>query len=89
MKAIMPSVPPEVLAFRKRTGSDRWDEMWKGVLHMPPAPNPDLQELEWALETYLRSRWARQHDAKKRLELLDHSPRDPRVATPSPAHRAR
>lgn len=58
MKAVMPSAPPDVLAFRKRTGADRWDEMWDGVLHMAPAPSPEHQRFEGALLTYLRNRWA-------------------------------
>jgi len=36
-----------------------WDEMWEGVLHMAPIPNRAHQDLEWAMETYLRLRWAR------------------------------
>ena len=64
MKVVMPSVRPEILAWRKRTGADRWDEMWEGVLHMPPMPNSGQQDLEWALETFLRTRWARRLGAK-------------------------
>jgi Uma2 family endonuclease len=36
-----------------------WDEMWEGVLHMAPMPNREHQDLEWAMETYLRLHWAR------------------------------
>jgi hypothetical protein len=64
MKAIMPVAFPEVLAWRKRTGADQWDEMWDGVLHMPPMANFDHQDLEGALETYLRFRWAGPRKAK-------------------------
>ncbi len=64
MRAVMPAVPPDILAWRKRTGADRWDEMWEGVLHMPPAPNREHQEFEWSLETYLRLHWARPSGAK-------------------------
>ena len=39
MKAVMSSLLPDIQAMRKRTGADRWDEMWEGVLHMPPMPN--------------------------------------------------
>jgi Uma2 family endonuclease len=56
MRAVMSTVPPDVLALRKRTGADRWDEMWEGVLHMPPAPNLRHQDLEYLVECYLR-RW--------------------------------
>jgi Uma2 family endonuclease len=59
MKAVIPSVPEHLLQWRKRTGADRYDEMWEGALHMPPAPNLDHEDLLWALETYLRLRWAR------------------------------
>jgi Uma2 family endonuclease len=64
MKAVMPVALPDVLAMRKRTGADQWDEVWEGVLHLPPAPNRYHQDLEWALETYLRFRWARPRGAK-------------------------
>lgn len=58
MKAVMPSVPPDILAWRKQTGADQWDEMWEGVLHMVPAPNRGHRDFEWALETWLRTHWA-------------------------------
>lgn len=58
MKVVICSAPADLLEERRRTGADRWDEMWDGVLHMPPMPNADLQELEWALETWLRTYWA-------------------------------
>lgn len=64
MRAVMPTVLPDILAWRKRTGADRWDEMWEGELHMPPAPNREHQDIEWALETYLRQRWAPTCDAR-------------------------
>jgi Uma2 family endonuclease len=60
----MPEVSPAILAWRKRTGADRWDEMWEGVLHMAPSPNREHQDLEGAMETYLRLRWARPHRAR-------------------------
>ena len=59
MRAVIPEVPPDILAWRKRTGADMWDEMWEGVLHMAPMPNREHQDLEGAMETYLRLRWAR------------------------------
>ncbi|ETW98157.1 MAG: hypothetical protein ETSY1_19935 [Candidatus Entotheonella factor] len=64
MRAVMPTVLPDILAWRKRTGADRWDEMWEGELHMPPAPNREQQDLEGVLETYLRQRWAHTRDAR-------------------------
>jgi Uma2 family endonuclease len=45
VKAVVLDVSPEMLARRKLTGVDRWDEMWEGVLHMPPAPNREHQRI--------------------------------------------
>src|ERR1700675_5047027 len=64
MKAVMPVVHPEILESRKRTGADRWDEVWEGVLHMPPMPNYAHQNLEAALQNYLWLHWARPSRAK-------------------------
>jgi Uma2 family endonuclease len=64
MKAVMATVLPEILDWRKRTGADRYDEMWDGVLHMPPMPNRMHQDFEFALEAYLRQVWAPPRDAK-------------------------
>jgi Uma2 family endonuclease len=57
MRAVIPTVPPGLLAWRKQTGADRWDEMWEGVLHMAPSPNLEHQDLEGAIEAYLRAQW--------------------------------
>jgi len=59
MKAVMPDIEPGILDWRRRTGADRWDEMWDGVLHMPPMPNRSHQELELSLGTWLKTYWAR------------------------------
>jgi Uma2 family endonuclease len=58
MKAVMASVPEDILAWRHRTGADHWDEMWEGVLHMAPVPNRDHQDFELSLAIWLRLRWA-------------------------------
>ena len=59
MKAIIAEIPPETLEWRKRIGNDKFDEMWKGVLHMTPAPKRSHQDFEWELENWLRAHWAR------------------------------
>jgi hypothetical protein len=59
MKIISLSLPESFLESRRRTGADRWDEKWEGILHMPPMLNRDHQELEGELETWLRMFWAR------------------------------
>ena len=45
VKAVIAHVSDAVLAERRRTGLDRWDEMWDGVLHMAPAPNYEHQRI--------------------------------------------
>jgi Uma2 family endonuclease len=64
MRAFMPVVQMDILTLRKEHGIDRADEMWEGVLHMPPMPNYNHQDLEVALEIYLWFHWARQRKAK-------------------------
>lgn len=59
MKAVIADVPQHLLDQRRRIGADQWDEIWDGVLHMAPSPNREHQDLEWALEAWLRQHWAR------------------------------
>ena len=65
----MSHVPPEILAWRKQTGADRWDEMWEGVLHMAPAPNRVHQDFCGSLQAYLRLYWARPNGCKAYGEI--------------------
>jgi Uma2 family endonuclease len=44
----------EVLERRRRSGLDRMDEIWEGVLHMVPAPNYGHGDLESQLHAILR-----------------------------------
>jgi Uma2 family endonuclease len=64
MKAVVADISEDYLDRRKRNGADIYDEMWEGVLHMPPMPNNFHQDLEGALEAYLRSVWAPVRRAK-------------------------
>jgi Uma2 family endonuclease len=59
MKAFLAEVPEMLLQWRTRSGADKWDEMWEGVLHMPPMPNREHQNFEFELEAWLREHWAR------------------------------
>jgi Uma2 family endonuclease len=45
MRGIMIEVGDELPAQRRRTGIDRFDEMWEGVLHMAPAPNDEHRRI--------------------------------------------
>lgn len=76
MKAIAPVAPLDVMAWRKHIGADRWDEMWEGVLYMPPPPNLEHQDLGGALEAYLRFHWAPKHGAKVYHEVAVAPPGD-------------
>lgn len=60
----MPTALPSVLSYRKLRGQDKWDEMWDGVLHMPPMPNYEHQDLQVGLQTYLKTHWAKPIRAK-------------------------
>jgi Uma2 family endonuclease len=44
----------ELLERRRRSGLDRLDEVWEGVLHMVPAPSYGHGDLESQLHTILR-----------------------------------
>jgi Uma2 family endonuclease len=59
MKAVMAEVPEFVLQWRKRTGAEKWDEMWEGVLHMVPAPDFSHQIFIGRLETWFNVHWIR------------------------------
>ncbi len=69
MKAIMPEINPQVLEHRKRIGIDKWDEMWEGVLHMPPSPNWNHQAFQGELENWIRIFWARPYGNKVNHEI--------------------
>ncbi len=44
----------ELLERRRRSGLDRLDEIWEGVLHMVPAPSGAHSLVEWQLAQLLR-----------------------------------
>lgn len=59
MRAETREVPPHLLDERARFGADRWDEMWAGVLHMPPAPSREHQRIGTQLVAFLADVLAR------------------------------
>jgi Uma2 family endonuclease len=59
MKAFFADIPVHVLEERKQRGADRWDEMWDGILHMPPMPIRDHQDFQDDLRDWLKQFWAR------------------------------
>lgn len=58
MKAVFAELPPDVISLRKTNGSDQRDEMWEGVLHVPPMPNYYHQRLEFKMQSYVDRHWA-------------------------------
>jgi Uma2 family endonuclease len=54
MRAVLLEVSEADLASRRRTGLDRWDEVWEGVLHMAPAPTDEHQRIVDELIEFLR-----------------------------------
>jgi Uma2 family endonuclease len=69
MKAVMANVPEHILEWRRRTGADRYDEMWEGVLHMAPVPNREHQDFAFALAMWLRLNWANPNGCRVHLEI--------------------
>jgi len=44
-RAVLLEIPPVLEEWRKRTGADRYDEVWEGVVHMSPTPTGRHQGL--------------------------------------------
>ncbi|MEZ6102787.1 MAG: Uma2 family endonuclease [Pirellulaceae bacterium] len=61
MRASMSSVSPDLLAWRRQTGVDRFDEMWEGELHMNAAPHGSHQILRDDLLVWLKRWWEKEH----------------------------
>jgi Uma2 family endonuclease len=59
MRAIIAEMPTRWLEERWNSEAGQWDEVWDGVLHMPPAPNIMHQRLEGQLYAYLLAYWGR------------------------------
>jgi len=59
MRAVILDMPQHWLDERRRSGAERFDEMWEGVLHVSPSPNRSHQELVLQLASFLMTHWAR------------------------------
>jgi Uma2 family endonuclease len=53
MQALLIDPDPAWLEERRRSGVDRWDEVWEGVLHVVPPPSSVHQRVEFALARVL------------------------------------
>jgi Uma2 family endonuclease len=54
MRTLLVAPDPDWLEERRRRGIDRQDEVWDGVLHVPPAPSMHHQRIEGTLAFVLR-----------------------------------
>ena len=64
-RAVMWQIPPEIEAWRKRTGADRHDEVWGGVIHMAPWPTNRHQGLGLEMAAWAIRYW--QHPARGKV----------------------
>jgi Uma2 family endonuclease len=58
MKTVIADTPQFLLDWRRKTGADRYDEMWDGVLHMSPAPSLSHQDFVVECASWLLVHWA-------------------------------
>lgn len=68
-----PSVERRVLAERKASGLDRWDEVWEGTYVMAPLPNDEHQDIQTKLVTILQIAfgWAGLGDVRAGVNVSD------------------
>ena len=76
MKAVMANMPAHWLTERKNSDAAQWDEVWNGVLHMPPMPNGMHQDFGGDLRDYLKRRWAKPNGGLVRFEVNLTTPED-------------
>ncbi|MBX9585375.1 MAG: Uma2 family endonuclease [Gemmataceae bacterium] len=57
MRAVIAEMPRRWLAEHKASEAAQWDEVWNGVLHMPPMPNRLHQRFERDLLIHLQTHW--------------------------------
>lgn len=76
MRAVIAEMPKRWLDERKNSDAARWDEMWNGVLHMPPMPNRMHQDIGRDLLVYLHQRWARPNGCRVNQEVNLTTPED-------------
>ena len=72
MRTVLVAPQPEWLTDRRRRGADAHDEVWDGVLHVPPEPTSDHQRFEGRLEHVLFPLAERRGlESFRQLALLD------------------
>jgi Uma2 family endonuclease len=76
MRAVMVDMPKHWLEERKSSEAAQWDEMWEGVLHMPPMPNGMHADFSLDLASYLKRTWAKPQGGLVRQEQNVTTPED-------------
>lgn len=66
----------QTLEDRRTSEAAQRDEMWNGVLHMPPMPNAMHQDFSLDLASYLKWRWAKPIGGLVRQEVNLTTPED-------------
>ena len=76
MQAVIANMPPQWLEERKTSEAAQWDEMWNGVLHMPPMPNRMHQRFGRNLLIHLHTHWAEPRGCQVDQEVNLTTPED-------------
>ena len=76
MHAVIANMPSKWLAERRHSDAARWDEMWNGVLHMPPMPNRRHQDFARDLLIWLHQCWAQPRGNRVNQEVNLTTPDD-------------
>jgi Uma2 family endonuclease len=76
MKAVMADMPKRWLEEWKNSEAAQWDEMWEGVLHVPPMPNRFHQKFARDLQIYLQTKWAKPRGCEVDQEVNITTPED-------------
>src|SRR5438034_11795325 len=69
MRAVVVNMPRRWLEEHKNSEAAQWDEMWNGVLHMPPIPNRVHQDFARDLMIYLHQWWAQPRRCRVNQEV--------------------
>lgn len=76
MRAVISQMPNHWIEERKNSEAAQWDEMWNGVLHMPPMPNGMHQDFAGDLRDYLKRHWAKHRRDLVRIDANLTTPED-------------
>lgn len=76
MRAVIAEMPRHWVEERKNSAAAQWDEMWDGVLHMPPMPTGMHADFSGDLRDFLKRNWAKPHGGLVRQEANVTTPAD-------------